>query len=300
MVFRLRHLGVTTIAVLVSTLALAGCMLPLPTVQPLTKINTVDETRWVELQGAERAEVRLRLLSKDLAVRGVDDVGLLRGRFTYNVAEWTPEIREQLDSGVLNVTVGQGMGNQIPIGRQDDYENAWVIDLAQGVPVDLDIDMGAGQADLDMTGLALRKLSVMSGSTDLSLLFSAPNPETMSSMTLTAGTGKMTATGLGYADFDRLSVFGGAGKVDLDFSGAFRRSALADVKAGAGRITIRVPADLGVRVTFTDLVPIGSVETVGFVEEEEHVYTNPAYGQAVLTLTVKITSGVGQISLISQ
>jgi hypothetical protein len=286
--------------VVLAALLMTGCMIPIPTVQPLTKINLVEETREVARQDAERASVQLRLLSQDLRVRAADDVALLRGHFTYNVEEWSPNIRETLADGRLSVTVGQGLGNQIPIGRQDDYVNAWAIDLARDIPLSLGVDMGAGQADLDLTGVALDKLTVTSGSTDLSLAFRAPNPRPLGSLSLTAGTGRVTVTGLGHANFDTLSVLGGAGRIDLDFSGRFSRSALADVKAGAGQITIRVPASLGVRVTFSNLVSVGAFETVGFVEQGEQVYTNDAYGQATETLTIKIASGVGAISLISE
>lgn len=292
--------GLVTVWLALTAVLLSGCMIPIPTVQPLTKINLVEETRVVARQGAERASVHLRLLSKQLTVRSASDVELLRGRFSYNVEEWAPKIRERVDDRALRVDVDQGMGNQIPIGKQQGYENAWTVELTTGLPLDLDIDMGAGQADLDMTGLALDGLSVTSGSTDLSLAFNAPNAHPLGSLALTAGTGRMVATGLGNANFDTLSVFGGAGRVDLDFSGTFARSAVADVKAGAGQIEIRVPARLGVRVTFTGLLPVGTVETVGFQEQGEDVYTNDAYGQATETLTIKVTSGVGAISLISQ
>lgn len=299
---RTRRTGTFALCALAGVIAavLSGCMVPIPTVQPLTKINLVDETRTVARRGAERVAVHLRLLSKELTVRGANDIELLRGRFSYNVQEWVPKIRERVDDTTLNVTVDQGLGNQIPIGKQDEYLNAWAIELAAGVPLDLDIDMGAGVADLDLTGLAVEKLAVTSGSTDLLLVFSAPNPRPLGDLTLTAGTGKMVATGLGYANFDTLSVFGGAGTVDLDFSGAFSRSAVANVRAGAGKIAIRVPGQVGVRVTFKDLLPIGAVETVGFTESGDGVYVNGAYGQASETLTVKVTSGIGSISLISE
>ena len=139
-----------------------------------------------------------------------------------------------------------------------------------------------------------------SGSTDLFVAFGLPNPQPLGALRLTTGTGTVVATGLGNANFDTLSVLGGTGKVDLDFSGSFHRSALADIKAGAGSVTVRVPAGLGVRVTVTGILPVGTVEMVGFSEAGEDVYVNAAYGDAPLTLTVKLATGIGAISLISQ
>jgi len=284
---------------LVLLVLLTGCMVPIPTVQPLTVIDPVEEAQTLGLDGASRAVVRLRLLSRTLSVRGIDAGDLLRGRFRYNVQEWAPNVRQETGAESTQVTVGQGLGSQIPLGRQDTYQNDWEIDLGRGIPLDLGIDMGAGEASLDLTGLWLSGLSVTSGSTDLVLAFGAPNPEPLGSLQLTAGAGRVTATGLGHANFDQLAVLGGAGAVDLDFSGAFHRSAMVDIKAGAGRVTVRVPAGIGSRVTLGG-VSLGNVEVTGFAKQSDDVYVNSAYGQAPLTLTIKITTGVGSVSLISE
>ena len=281
-------------------LVLAGCAIPVPTVVPLTVIDPVDEIQQVPLGDAQRATVRLRLLSRELGVRAGDGAALLSGRFRYNVAEWAPKLKQEIDGETLKVTIGQGLGSQIPLGKHDEYANAWDIELARTLPLDLGIDMATGTANLDLTGLALDKLSVTSGSTDLLVAFGLLNPQPLGSLKLTTGTGTIVATGLGNANFDTLSVLGGTGKVDLDFSGSFHRSALADIKTGVGAITVRVPANVGVRVTVTGVVPVGEVDLVGFSEAGEDVYVNAAYGDAPLTLTVKIATGVGSISLISQ
>jgi len=281
-------------------LVLAGCTIPVPTVEPLTMIDPVDEAQQVALGDAQRATVRLRLLSRELVVRAGDGAALMSGGFRYNVAEWAPKIKQEIDGETLKVTVGQGLGSQIPLGTHDEYANTWDIELTRAAPLDLGVDMATGTADLDLTGLSLDRLSVTSGSTDLSVAFGLPNPQPLGSLKLTTGTGTIVATGLGNANFDTLSVLGGTGKVDLDFSGSFHRSALADIKAGAGEVTVRVPANLGVRVTVTGVLPVGKVDLVGFSEAGEDVYVNAAYGEAPLTLTVKVATGVGSISLISQ
>lgn len=278
-----------------------ACAVPLPTVTPLTIIDLVDVTESVPRADAQRAEVRLRLLSDSLTVRSSAEVDLLRGRFRYNVEEWAPNIKQETkDNGErVIVTVGQGLGSQIPLGGSAEYVNAWEIDLARGIPLDLSVDIGAGETQLDLSGLMLSQLSVTSGSAEQSLVFHEANPIPMSTLRLTAGTGKCVAAGLGNANFDRLVVFGGVGALDLDFGGAWTRGALAEVRAGAGKITLRVPATIGVRVVFSSS-PLSVVETTGFTVQTDNVYTNAAYGVAPVTLTINITAGVGAMTLISQ
>jgi hypothetical protein len=283
----------------VSFWVLIACAIPIPTTAPLTKIDMVDETQLAGLDGAQRAVVRLRLLSQRLAVQPGDGVALLRGRFRYNVKEWAPSVKQNTSDDTTTVTVGQGLGSQIPLGTSDDYVNEWDVGLAYGVPIDLGVDIGAGQVQLDLGGLSLSDLSVTSGSADVSATFDSPNPEPLGLLRVTSGTGKFVASGLGNANFDRLSVLGGTGIVNLDFSGAQARSAVVDIKAGAGRIDIRVPASVGVRMTLSG-TGVSTVDTIGFTEQSDNVYVNAAYGAATLTLTINVTAGVGAITLISQ
>ena len=234
-----------------------ACAIPIPTTAPLTVIDTVDEVKSVDLDGAQRAVVRLRLLSERLTVRPGDGVALLQGRFRYNVEEWAPSVKQNTDEETTSVTIGQGIGSQIPLGKSDDHINEWEIDLGYGVPIDLGVDIGAGEADLDLSGLSISDLSITTGSASVSLVFNSPNPEPLGVLRLTSGTGKFVASGLGNANFDRISVLGGTGTVNLDFNGALQRSAVVDIKAGAGKIDIRVPAAVGVRLTFAG-TPVSS------------------------------------------
>ncbi len=278
---------------------LTGCMIPIPTVEPLTVIDPVDEVRTVESGGASRATVRLRLLLRSLTVRAADDVSLLRGRFRYNVAEWAPNVEEKTEGDRVSVTVGQGLGSQIPLGEHSELQNIWDVELGRGVPLDLTIDIGAGEAQLDLSGVPLSDLTVTSGNSDLALTFGSQNPQPLGTLKLTTGAGQLVASGLGNSNFDRVTVFGGAGTVDLDFSGTYQRSGVVDVKAGAGKVTIRVPGTIGVRVTLSGTAMTG-VDTVGFAEQGDDIYVNDAYGVAPLTLSIKVTTGLGSVSLVSQ
>jgi hypothetical protein len=274
-------------------------MIPVPSVEPISTIEPVEEVRVLQTEGAERARVRLRLLSDHLTIRdGAESPTLLRGWFRYNVAAWEPNVEQETDQGETRVTMSQGLGSQIPLGKSDTYQNAWEIDLARGIPTDLGVDMGSGTADLALGGLSLSDLSVTAGNTDLVLTFDEPNPEPLGLLRLTAGTGKLNASGLGNANFDRVSIIGGAGAVDLDFAGAIQRSAIVDIKAGAGRITVRVPDAVGARATVSGS-PLRTLDLDRFSESGENTYVNAAYGEASLTLTLRITAGVGKIVLIS-
>ncbi len=283
--------------IVMGMLALA-CNVPIPTSQPLTIIEPVDRSESVGLEGATRAEVSLRMLNGTLTL-APGDVELVQADFHYNVQEWEPEVKAETDGEVRKVSLSQGLGSELTLGEDEKYVNAWTVTLARGVPMKLNVALGSGKATLALGGLSLSGCTITTGKSDTTISFDAVNPEPLSTLRLTTGMGDVVISGLGNANFDRLVLIGGTGGVDLDFSGAWSRSALAEVTAGTGGITLRVPASLGARVTFSG-TPVTSVDAVGFTETEDNVYTNDAYGSAALTLTIKLAAGLGKVMLISQ
>ena len=290
------HRAVGIALLLLLTLA-CEVSVPIPTTQPLTVIDPVTTRETFALEGATRARVRLRMLSGELTVSPADVGQPTWAEFSYNVQEWEPSITQSVTARAGSLTINQGIGSQITLGG--DYLNVWSIGLVQGLPLDLGLDLGAGIAEVELGGVSLSDFSLTVGSADATLSFAWPNPEPLGTLRVTAGAGDMTLTGLGNANMDRLTFTGGAGSVELDFGGEWTRSAVADIRAGVGRVTVRVPASLGVRVNFTG-TPVSTVDTQGFEAQGENTYVNAAYGASPLTLTLNVTSGIGLIRLISQ
>jgi len=286
----------TALALLLIGLA---CTISIPTVQPLERTDPVTEPLDIGLEDASRALVRLRLVAGDLTVRPYEGSGLVRGQVQYNVEAWAPEVQQTTEDAFTTVAINQGIGSEIPLSLSAQDVNIWSVELRRAIPLELSIDMGSGKAQLDLGGLSLTDLSLISGAAEATLTFAQPNPTPLGTLRLTAGTGKATLVSLGNANFDHLSVLGGAGTLDLDFSGALSRSAIADIRAGAGTIKIRVPEALGVRVEFAG-TSVSTIDVTGFTEQSPDVYVNAAYGTAPLTLTVKLTTGIGAVSLVSQ
>jgi hypothetical protein len=227
-----------------------------------------------------------------------DVVPFFDGHFRYNVAEWEPVLRQETVGSSLRLTVNQGLGTQLPLSDHEQYSNAWDITLGRGLPVDLQADLGLGAAQVDLGGIPLTGLSVTAGSGDVTVTCATPNPQALGMLRLTAGTGTVIATQLGNLNFDRLAFIGGTGGADLDLSGAWTRSALVDVKAGAGKVTVRTPAGVGVRLSFSG-TPVSDLSTVGFTEQSENVFVNADYGNVPLTLTLNVAVAAGNITVIA-
>ena len=293
-----RHQLISLAGLLLLALACSIPIPQIPTPAPLTVIEPVDMQKRIAADGATRGAVRLGLYTGDLSLYPGDATAFFDGRFRYNVAEWEPVIRQEAVGTTLRLTVNQGLGTQLPLTDRERYSNAWDVALTRAMPLDLQADLGVGAAQLDLGGLSLTSLGITAGAGDVTLTWATPNPQAMGTLRLTTGAGKVTASQLGNANFDLFTFVGGAGETDLDLSGAWTRSALADFKVGAGQVTVRTPAGVGVRLNFTG-TPVSDLHTVGFTEQSKNVYVNGDYGKAPLTLTLTVLMGAGSMTVIS-
>jgi hypothetical protein len=92
----------------------------------------------------------------------------------------------------------------------------------------------------------------------------------------------------------RLDVKLGAGTSTLDLDGGWASDLNITIDAGATDLTVRLPADVGVRVE-VDRGP--TIINAPDLAQDGNVYTNAAYGTSEVTLRIKITTGVGFLNL---
>jgi hypothetical protein len=85
---------------------------------------------------------------------------LARADFTYNIPSWKPYVRYENAAGHGTLTIEQPGTGHTHIGHTQ-YE--WDIRLSREVPMDLRINCGAGDAELDVGALALRGVEVEMG-----------------------------------------------------------------------------------------------------------------------------------------
>jgi len=109
---------------------------------------------------------------------------------------------------------------------------------------------------------------------------------------LGAGTSNLQ---LGDLSLTGLGVNLGASESTVDLSGDWERDLKATIDAGATDITVRLPKEVGVRVT----VASGphTVEATGLTQDGD-VYTNAAYGVSEVTLDIQMEVGIGLVKLV--
>ena len=225
-----------------------------------------SESVTIEREGAESVRVTLKMGAGELSVdKGAEE--LMEGDFTYNVSDWKPEVDYAVTDGLGQLTIRQ-RSDKLSIGS--DARNTWDLRFNDEIPLDMRIECGAGEPDIDLAGLNITELSVKlgAGSTHVNI---SDNP------------------GLSRVDLDM-----GVGSADIDLSGPWTQDAEVTIQGGIGSMTLRLPSDVGVRVDTTR--GLGDLETSGLYREDGS-WVNEAYGETDVTLEISIQTGIGQVVL---
>ncbi|HEX2711754.1 MAG TPA: toast rack family protein [Candidatus Acidoferrales bacterium] len=118
----------------------------------------LHEVESIDRQGADSVRVHIEMSAGQLKLSGGASK-LLEATFDYSNAEWKPKVRYDVSGTRGNLTVTQE-GGGFHMGTT---HNDWDLRLANDVPMELKIEMGAGQGDLRLAGLALTKLNLEMG-----------------------------------------------------------------------------------------------------------------------------------------
>jgi hypothetical protein len=133
-----------------------------------TAVSEVQsETRTVNLDSASSASVQIEFDAGELNVVGGAD-SLMDGNFRYNVNDWHPQVdySENGEQGQLLIT---HRGDRVPVGGE--LINEWNLQFSNEVPLELTIQTGNGESQLDLAALNLTAVTIETGAgvTDIDL-----------------------------------------------------------------------------------------------------------------------------------
>jgi hypothetical protein len=225
------------------------------------------ETHVLEPKGAERVTAQIEMAFGKINVSG-GSRDLLDAEFTYNVEDWKPVVKYEVDDDLGELVLRQPETKAGTFARGVRYE--WDLKFGDEVPLDLMMRVGAAECRMDLEDLPF---------SDLDLTFGAGDVE------ITIG---------GSRTLRHLKVEAGAGDIMIDLRGTWDVGLDASIEAGVGRVVVDLPEDTGVRVETSK--GIGKVSLSG-LRRKGGYYVNDAYGESDVELDIRIKAGVGAIEL---
>lgn len=174
----------------------------------------------------------------------------------------------------------------------------WYIELAEGLPLSIDADLGAGKSDFDLTGLIVNDLSISTGASSSRLSFNEKNTGEIKTLRIESGVSKFVANNLNNANFNKLEFDGGVGSYILDFGGELKRSVKVDINVGLGSLNVIVPKNIGLRIKYEDSwLSNFSLDDEEFIRKRKGIYESQNYADAEGKMDVYIESGLGSVKI---
>ena len=207
------------------------------------------ETNTIDAEGAKRISVdcefgagSLTIGTEDMADAAKLTVNYDPRRFDYDI-----DYRKRGDVGRLDLESHLRKHRDI-----DDSKNDWNLVLSTRYPTELDFEVGAAEAEIDLGGLRLTGISLEMGAAKGTIDFSKPNPERMREMTIEIGASSLDLLNLGNANFDYLDFSSGAASTTLDFRGGLHGDVDVSLDIGIGSADVILPKGMAVRVRGDD------------------------------------------------
>ena len=230
------------------------------TVLPAQSWRTVDAVR--QPRDLDTLHVRVDYTVGALRIDAARDSMLYRARLRYDTERFEPMREFDASSGTLRVGVrGEAMPLRIGGGRE---QGTLTLALGSSQPVDLELDLGATDARMNLSGIPISRLAIGSGASELTLTFESENPIPMRELTIDAGVARVVAEQLGNANAERVRVSGTVGSVDLDMRGSWTGTRVIQVFVTFGAATVRIPRGVGVRVKHSRV--LGALDAPGFTK----------------------------------
>jgi hypothetical protein len=247
-----------------------------------------------QLHGESRLRVQLEYGAGSLRIDSGRPGELYRMNLSYDEERFVPLSSYDPSSRVAILGLeSRGQGGVRVVSRGQ-LRQAASLSFSPRVDLDLDLSLGAVDADLELGGLRLSDLDLKTGASQTTIRFSRPNSMRCRRASFSAGAAEVTVLGLGNSRCEEIAFEGGIGKVLLDFGGASTSSARVTVKMAVGGITLRLPRGAGVRITMDKF--LSSFEPAGLVRRgDEFVSTN--YEGAKRRLDLDLATAVGGVDV---
>jgi hypothetical protein len=192
---------------------------------------------------------------------------------------------------------GEEKGSKKKDGHINIHSSTWKLLYTDAVPISFDIELGLGEADIDMSGLSVKDFDLSTGASSVRLAWNEPNKNAIETMTIEAGLSKFKAMGLGNANFRKLNFEGGVGRYSLDFHGNLKKEVDVDAEVGLGSLTIVIPSNIGVRVIYEKNWMTDLEIDRDFAEQDDDTYQTANYSTAAGRINLRVEAGFGSVEI---
>lgn len=262
----------------------AGSSLAAQTMRPFSTFR--------QLHGETRLVAALEYAAGSLRIAPGRPTELYRMDVSYDGQRFVPLSDYDASRGAVALGLEAAGSGGLRVVSRDQLRQTASVTFSPRVDLDLDLTLGATDADVELGGLRVAAWRLQAGASQAVVRFSQPNGTRCRAGTLGAGAAELTVIGLGNSRCDRLDFEGGVGKVTLDFGGTWSSSTQVGVRMAIGELVLRLPRQAGVRITLDKF--LASFDPAGLTRRGTR-YESAGFAEAERRVEIAVTTAVGDV-----
>ena len=264
-----------------------------PLVAGAQQWRTIESAR--QLTSTEQTHVTLTFAGGKFELRPLDGPLLYQMQLRYD--EQAADAVHEFNAQGHRLTLGlakANMGWRALHTMKDDNGGSMTVGLNSSVPMDLEVNLGGSQGEMELGGMHLRNLRVHVGLFGGTVHFSSPNQAVMDELSLDVGLGGVEIQNLGAANVAQINVNGGMGGVSLNFGDDVMRDVKINASVAVGGLKIQVPQSVGVTVQAE--TKLASFKPDGFTKMNGAWFT-PNWNETSRHVTIIANAALGSLEV---
>ena len=266
--------------------------------------DLTKESYHFDVSGISRMDVEISYGLGELIIKSSQDANTIEGFIKYNSKYVTPDVDYHKigSKGKLDITVKSH--------KRGDDEDHWPFDfrggkrhgdsevdfrLPQSIPMDIKMDFGLGDADLDFSTLSISDLHMDFGLSDVKISMDKSNPVTCRRISIQSGLGDFNASELGNLRPREFHLDVGLGSASIDLTGDITNDMEGDIKVGLGSLDLILPKNVNIRLEVEETF-LSSVDVEGLVKENNE-WVSRHWDRQIPTIELEISVGLGSVDV---
>jgi len=268
-----------------------GCGLSTPLAAQTMRTFTVER----KAESASQLRATVEFGAGELSL-GPGKAGMLySAEMRYDQERAAPQHRFDPQGPQLDLRL-RPIGNAgVRVTNREQLAQRAVVTFAPGIPLDLDVTLGAGEGQIELGGLKVKRAAIRSVATRTVIRVDRPNAMACETLDLDGGAAEVYTEKLGNLRCAEIRFDGGMGQTRLDLTGRWTSTLRLSAKQALGTLTLVLPKDAGVRIVLDRT--LSSFEPTGFTKDG-NAWVSAGFASAPRTVLVDVTSAVGGLVVV--
>ena len=222
----------------------------------------------------------------------------IEGSIEYDGRRITPKVTlENVGStGVFTVKTEKKKDDDDCRKKFRDYDNEMEFLFPQNIKTDLFLDFGVGDAEIDLTNIAITRLNINCGLSDVTVEINKRNDVSCKDVNIESGLGDLEVYGLGNLGAEDIDINVGLGSAEIDLTGEKIYDMEVDVDVGLGSLDMILPDEANIEV-YVDASFLSSVDIYGLKQKKNKYWISDDWDSSNPTISMDVNVGMGSVDI---